>query len=89
MNELTIQELLSLLSASKAHIEAGEHAEAIEKIDAAIANLENAGVATADEEGGQEGGEGGNDGLEEGDGKEEKPKPRPLPGQGTNGPLNP
>jgi hypothetical protein len=43
------QELLSLLEAAKAHIEEGEHSEAIEKIEAAIANLEDDGVETASE----------------------------------------
>lgn len=90
MEELLKQELLSLLNAAKTHIEEGEAAEAIEKIEAAIANLEDEGVATADEgEGGSEGeGEDG-DGLKGEDGKEEKPKPRPLPGQGSNGQIVP
>ena len=44
MNEVTKQSLLDLLEAAKAHIEAGEHSEAVEKIDAAIAVVENEGA---------------------------------------------
>lgn len=70
MNEVTKQSLLDLLAAAKAHIEAGEHSEAVEKIEAAFATIENEGVNTtsADPEG-----------------EEGKPKDPPLPGQGTNG----
>ena len=89
MEDLLKQELLSLLDAAKRHIEEGDSMEAIEKIEAAIANLENEGVATADEGGTEGEGEGGADGLKDDDGKENKPKPKPLPGQGTNGPLIP
>ena len=73
MDEVTKQSLLDLLTAAKGHIEGGEHAEAIEKINDAIATLENEGVATA---------------SEDGDGKKPN-KPKPLPGQGTNGGFNP
>ena len=76
MNEVTKQSVLDLLAAAKAHIEAGEHSEAKEKIDAAIAEIENEGVeATAAEP----------EGDSEGEGEEGKPKDPPLPGQGTNG----
>ena len=53
MNELTKQSVLELLAAAKTHIEAGETALATEKIDEAIAAVENEGVAPAgeDEEG--------------------------------------
>lgn len=50
MNEVTKQSLLDLLAAAKAHIEAGEYSEAAEKIDAAIAVVENEGVDTTSEE---------------------------------------
>ena len=53
MDELTKQILLDLLSSAKAHIEAGEHSGAVEKIEEAIATIENEGVAPAD---GEEGG---------------------------------
>lgn len=70
MNDVTKQSLLDLLEAAKAHIEAGEHSEAVEKIDAAIATVENEGVDTTSEEPEGEGG---------------KPKDPPLPGTGSNG----
>lgn len=44
MNDVTKQSLLDLLEAAKAHIESGEHSEAVEKIDAAIAVVENEGA---------------------------------------------
>ena len=50
MNELTKQILLDLLEAAKAHIEAGEQSEAVEKIDSAIAVVENEGVEPAVED---------------------------------------
>lgn len=50
MNELTKQILLDLLEAAKAHIEAGEQSEAVEKIDSAIAVVENEGVESAVED---------------------------------------
>jgi hypothetical protein len=53
MNEVTKQSLLDLLSSAKAHIEAGEHSEAVEKIEEAIATIENEGVAPADGEEGE------------------------------------
>lgn len=53
MNEVTKQSLLDLLAAAKAHIEAGEHSEAVEKIEAAIAVVENEGVETTAEDGGK------------------------------------
>ena len=49
MNEVTKQSLLDLLVAAKAHIEAGEHSEAVEKIETAVATIENEGVDTAEE----------------------------------------
>jgi hypothetical protein len=77
MNEVTKQSLLDLLAAAKAHIEAGETAAAVEKIESAVATIENEGVDTADATpGGDTEGEGGEEG---------KPKDPPLPGQGTNG----
>lgn len=53
MNETLKQSVLDLLAAAKTHIEAGETALAVEKIDAAMALVENEGVAPAgeDEEG--------------------------------------
>ena len=73
MNQIFKQSIIDLLEAAKAHIEAGETAAAIEKIEAAKAGVENEGVDTtsADPEG-----------------EEGKPKDPPLPGQGTNG-VNP
>ena len=70
MNGTLKQSVLELLAAAKTHIEAGETALATEKIDEAIAAVENEGVDTtsADPEG-----------------EEGKPKDPPLPGQGTNG----
>lgn len=47
------QSLLDLLAAAKAHIEAGEHSEAVEKIEAAVATIENESVETASEEEGK------------------------------------
>lgn len=49
MNEVTKQSLIDLLAAAKAHIEAGEHSEAVEKIEAAVATIENEGVDTTSE----------------------------------------
>ena len=51
MNDVIKQSLLDLLAAAKAHIEAGEHSEAVEKIDAAIAVVENEGVETTADDG--------------------------------------
>lgn len=62
-----------MLNEAKENIEAGEHTEAIEKIEEAIAALENDGVETASEEGNT---------------KPQKPG-KPLPGQGTNGDIRP
>lgn len=73
MNELKKQTIIDLLDAAKAHLEAGETAAAIEKIEAAKAEVENEGVEPASEEDGEETDEEG------------KPKDPPLPGQGTNG----
>ena len=50
MNEVTKQSLLDLLAAAKAHIESGETALAKEKIDAAIAVVENEGVEPSGED---------------------------------------
>ncbi len=84
MNQTLKQSVLELLAAAKTHIEAGETALATEKIDEAIAVVENEGVDTtsAEPEGEVEGGEseGNNEGGEEG-----KPKDPPLPGTGSNG----
>ena len=44
MNEVKKQSIIDLLEAAKAHIEAGETAAAIEKIEAAKAEVENEGV---------------------------------------------
>lgn len=70
MNETLKQSVLDLLAAAKTHIEAGETAAAVEKIEAAVATIENEGVDTtsADPEG-----------------EEGKPKDPPLPGEGSNG----
>ena len=76
MNEVTKQSLLDLLAASKAHIEAGEQSEAVEKIEAAVATIENEGVETANDAPSDAGVQGDEEG---------KPKDPPLPGQGTNG----
>ena len=70
MNEVTKQSLLDLLAAAKAHIEAGENSEAVEKIEAAVATIENEGVEPASEEPETP----GND-----------PENPPLPGTGSNG----
>ena len=77
MNQTLKQSLLDLLEAAKAHIEAGEQADAVEKIEAAVATIENEGVETA------------NDALSDAGGQDEegKPKDPPLPGQGSNGGL--
>ena len=53
MNEVTKQTVLDLLDAAKTHIAAGETALATEKIDAAIAAIENEGVETTSD--GEEG----------------------------------
>lgn len=74
MDEVTKQSLLDLLLAAKGHIEEGEHSEAIEKINDAIATLENDGVESASEDGK--------------DVKPQKPG-KPLPGQGSNGEIRP
>ena len=78
MNEVKKQSIIDLLEAAKAHIETGETAAAIEKIEAAKALVENEGVETANDAPSDAGGQ-----YEEG-----KPKDPPLPGQGTNG-VNP
>ena len=44
MNDVMKQSIIDLLVAAKAHIEAGETAAAIEKLDAAIATIENQGI---------------------------------------------
>lgn len=75
MNEELKQSLIDLLTSAKGNIEAGENQVAIENIEAALAAIENDGVVTADGES-----------FKEEDGK---PKPKPLPGQGTNGPMIP
>lgn len=72
MNEVLKQSIIDLLEAAKAHIEAGEHNLAVEKIDEALNELANEGVDPASA------GEG------EGDGGKIKD---PLPGTGTNGPM--
>lgn len=76
MNETLKQSVLELLAAAKTHIEAGETALAAEKIDEAIAAVENEGVETANDAPSDAGGQGGEEG---------KPKDPPLPGQGSNG----
>lgn len=53
MNQTLKQSVLELLAAAKTHIEAGETALAAEKIDEAIAAVENEGVESASE--GEEG----------------------------------
>ena len=75
MNQTLKQSVLELLAVAKTHIEAGETALAAEKIDEAIAAVENEGTAPASE----------NPDEEDEDGEEGKPKDPPLPGQGTNG----
>ena len=70
MNEVTKQSLLDLLAAAKAHIEAGETAAAVEKIEAAVATIENEGVDTTATTPG---------------GSTEPDDDVPLPGQGSNG----
>ena len=77
MNQTLKQSVLELLAAAKTHIEAGETALATEKIDEAIAAVENEGTAPASENPDEEGEEG----------EEGKPKDPPLPGQGSNGGL--
>lgn len=79
MNEELKQSLIDLLASAKNGIETGDTQMAIEAIESAIAAIENDGVATTD----------GEDSTKGEDGKEEKPKPRPLPGQGTTGGLVP
>ena len=76
MNQTLKQSVLELLAAAKTHIEAGETALATEKIDEAIAAVENEGVETANDAPSDAGGQGGEEG---------KPKDPPLPGQGSNG----
>lgn len=70
MNQTLKQSVLELLAAAKTHIEAGETALATEKIDAAIAAVENEGVDTTSEEPGAPG---------------NNPENPPLPGTGSNG----
>lgn len=72
MNETLKQSVLDLLAQAKTHIEAGETALATEKIDEAIAALENEGADITSSEPDTH----GND-----------PKDPPLPGQGSNGGL--
>lgn len=90
MNAVTKQSVLDMLEAAKTHIEAGEHSEALEKIDAAICNVNS----ESDEESEKTDGEEENptdEGVNDTDPKEpsndddEKPADPPLPGQGTNG----
>ena len=50
MNETLKQSVLNLLEEAKTHIEAGETSLAVEKIDAAMAVVENEGVAPAGED---------------------------------------
>lgn len=50
MNDELKQSIIDLLVAAKAHIEDGETAAAVEKIDAAIAEIENEGVESANED---------------------------------------
>ena len=50
MNQTFKQSVLELLAAAKTHIEAGETALATEKIDEAIAAVENEGVEPAGED---------------------------------------
>ena len=71
MNETLKQSVLELLAAAKTHIEAGETALAAEKIDEAIAAVENEGVEPAN-----------NTPSSPGD---NPTTPPPLPGQGSNG----
>ena len=49
MNETLKQSVIELLAAAKTHIEAGETALATEKINEAIAAVENEGVDTTSE----------------------------------------
>lgn len=76
MNETLKQSVLELLAAAKTQIEAGETALAAEKIDEAIAAVENEGVETANDAPSDAGGQGGEEG---------KPENPPLPGTGSNG----
>lgn len=50
MNETLKQSVIDLLAQAKTHIEAGETALAVEKIDAAVSGIENEGVAPAGED---------------------------------------
>lgn len=78
MNEVLKQSIIDLLEAAKAHIEAGEHNLAVEKIDGALNGLANEGVDTADA---------GIGAPAQPDGDDDKGKnPPPLPGTGSNGP---
>lgn len=54
MNQTLKQSVLDLLAAAKAHIEAGETSLAAEKIDEAIAAVENEGVETTSKEPGDD-----------------------------------
>ena len=50
MNDELKQSIIDLLEAAKAHIGTGEYSDAAEKIDAAIAEIENEGVEAANED---------------------------------------
>lgn len=76
MNQTLKQSVLELLAAAKTHIEAGETALAIEKIDEAIASVENEGVDTTSADPAD---------PADPEGEEGKPKDPPLPGTGSNG----
>lgn len=73
MNQTLKQSVLELLAEAKTHIEAGETALATEKIDEAIAAVENEGVDTTSEDPEDE--------------ENNNPTDPPLPGQGSNGGL--
>lgn len=72
MNQNLKQQVLELLQGALNHIQFGENSQASEKIEAAIAAIQEDEVAPASEE--------GDEGDEEG-----KPKDPPLPGTGNNG----
>ena len=72
MNQTLKQSVLELLAAAKTHIEAGETALSAEKIDEAIAAVENEGVDTT---------------SAEPEGSTEPDDDDPLPGTGSNGHL--
>lgn len=71
MNDNLKQSIIDLLEASKSHIEAGETAAAIEKIEAALAAVENEGVEPSNSTPSSPG--------------DNPTTPPPLPGQGSNG----